>query len=102
MRYGDGIVHSWETFADPVAVEIISGAHRQDIDACAKALLDLLVDMGVIGDDAQVAELHIFRGEKARETFLTVRSLDEPALFMTGPRPWLKPVVPIPHEGIVT
>lgn len=65
----------WETIQTPVSVSIVSGNQRQDIDNMAKAILDLIVDMGVISDDKLVAELHITRGAKSREACVTITPL---------------------------
>lgn len=76
MRRTDhGTINFWQVALGPVCVSIINGNVRGDIDNGAKAVLDLLVDMGVIGDDKQVAELRITRGGKAREATVTVTPL---------------------------
>jgi crossover junction endodeoxyribonuclease RusA len=67
-------VHHWKQLSGPVAVEIISGNGRQDIDNCAKGILDLLTDMAVIADDKQIVDLRIMRGGKRREAIVTVRA----------------------------
>lgn len=66
---------SWETIAGPVEVRIVNGSQRLDGDNSAKAILDLLVDMRVIGDDRQVVDLRITRGAKSREATVTVREI---------------------------
>lgn len=74
MRLDGNKPRSWETISGPVSVEIICGG-RADVDNRSKAALDLLVEMKVIGDDRQVAELRVKRGENPREATVTVRPL---------------------------
>ncbi len=77
MRAGEGRARSWDTIKGPIAIEIINGNCRQDLDNSIKAPLDLLTDMAVIVDDDQVVDLRIMRGGKPREAIVTVRALDE-------------------------
>lgn len=62
-------------FRGPVSVTILNGNARQDIDNCAKGILDLLTEMQVIEDDKQVVGLHITRGGKPKEAIVTVREI---------------------------
>ena len=67
---------SWNTkgIKGPVSVEINLGRPRvrRDIDNCAKAVLDLLVECRVIEDDSHVERLEIdWRGEDG--ALVTVR-----------------------------
>lgn len=64
---------TWNTITGPVSVEIISGG-RKDVDN-NKAVLDLLTDMAVIGDDSQVIDLRIRKAALSRETVVTVKDL---------------------------
>lgn len=64
----------WETLSGQVSVEIINGNSRQDIDNCAKGVLDLLTEMQVIGDDKQVVDLRIMRGGRPKEAVVIVRA----------------------------
>lgn len=60
----------------PVAVEIVLGSRRLDIDNGSKACLDLLVKMAVIADDKQVIDLHIRRAGPSKEAVLSVREIE--------------------------
>lgn len=87
-RTNHGTINFWDTIQTPVSVSIVSGNQRQDIDNMAKAILDLIVDMGVISDDKLVAELHITRGTKSREASVTVTPLlSEEQLDLLGRLP---------------
>ena len=64
----------WETMRGPVAVEIVTGNQRIDLDNSAKALLDFLVDMGILADDRQVVDLHLRRGAPSKQAIVSVRA----------------------------
>lgn len=76
MKVENGNARSWKTISGPVAVIILSPG-RKDIDN-NKAVLDLLTDMAVIGDDRQVESLHVARTD-GKECIVTVRSLGRSA-----------------------
>lgn len=58
----------------PVKVELVIGDRRGDLDNRIKPVLDLMVDMRVIGDDCQVIEiLASYGGADPRRSTVTVR-----------------------------
>ncbi|MCM8734606.1 RusA family crossover junction endodeoxyribonuclease [Azospirillum sp. A1-3] len=52
-----------QPISGPIAVTIVHGKRRADLDNLNKAPLDLLVSLGLIDDDAFVRELHCSFGE---------------------------------------
>lgn len=52
-----------ECVRGPVAVTIVHGKRRADLDNLNKAPLDLLVSLGLIDDDSFVRELHCSFGD---------------------------------------